>query len=107
MLVGSEQRALNLQALLREQKIRSAVDFQLHDLPAPGGVTIAVGGLSAGFDYVGSGWAVLTEGQGQTRRRTKRLKRSEDRRRVDSFTDLSPATSSFTSTTASAGSWAW
>ena len=66
------------------------MDFQLHDLPAPGGVTIAVGGLSAGFDYVGSGWAVLTEGQGQTRRRTKRLKRSEDRRRVDSFTDLSP-----------------
>ena len=90
VLVGSEQRALNLQALLREQKIRSAVDFQLHDLPAPGGVTIAVGGLSAGFDYVGSGWAVLTEGQGQSRRRTKRLKRSEDRRRVDSFTDLSP-----------------
>ena len=39
---------------------------------------------------MGSGWAVLTEGQGQTRRRAKRLKRSEDRRRVDSFTDLSP-----------------
>ena len=43
------------QALLRERKLRSAVDFQLHNLPQPGGVTIAVGGLSSGFDYVGSG----------------------------------------------------
>ena len=90
VLVASEQRALNLQALLRERKLRSAVDFQLHNLPQPGGVAIAVGGLSSGFDYVGSGWAVLAEGQGQKRRRIKRLKRSEDRRRVDSFTDLSP-----------------
>ena len=63
VLVGSEQRALNLQSLLREQKIRSAVDFQLHEMPQPGGVTIAVGGLSAGFEYPGSGWAVLTEGR--------------------------------------------
>ena len=58
VLVGSEQQALNLQALLREKKIRSAVDFQLHELPAPGGITIAVGGLSAGFDYIGCPWAV-------------------------------------------------
>ena len=90
VLVASQQRALNLQALLRERKIRSAVDFQLHALPQPGGVTIAVGALSSGFDYVGSGWAVLAEGQGQQRRRAKRLKRAEDRRRVDAFTDLSP-----------------
>ena len=90
VLVGSEQRALNLQALLRERKIRSAVDFQLHDLPRPGGVSIAVGGLSSGFDYMGSGWAVLTEGQGQRRRPAKRLRHAQDRRRVDSFTDLSP-----------------
>ena len=90
VLVGSEQRALNLQAMLRERGIRSAVDFQLHGLPQPRGVTIAVGGLSSGFDYVGSGWAVLTENQGQPRRRAKRLKHSEDRRKVSSFTDLSP-----------------
>ena len=91
VLVGSEQRALNLQALLRERKIRCAVDFLLHDLPRPGGVTIAVGSLSSGFDYVGSGWAVLSEGDGSGRRRRgKRLKHAQDRRRVDSFTDLSP-----------------
>ena len=34
VLVSSEQRALNLQSLLREQKMTTAVDFQLHDLPA-------------------------------------------------------------------------
>ncbi len=90
VLVGSEQRALNLQSLLRERKIRSAVDFQLHALPQPGGITIAVGGLSAGFDYIGCPYAVLTEGAGEPRRKGKRLKHAADRRKVDSFTDLSP-----------------
>ena len=90
VLVGSEQRALNLQSMLRERKIRSAVDFQLHDLPQPGGITIAVGGLSAGFDYIGCPYAVLTEGGSEPKRRGKRLKNAADRRKVDSFTDLSP-----------------
>lgn len=90
VLVGSEQRALNLQSMLRERKVRSAVDFQLHDLPQPGGITIAVGGLSAGFDYIGSPYAVLTEGGNEPRRKSKRLKHAADRRKVDSFTDLSP-----------------
>ena len=90
VLVGSEQRALNLQSLLRERKIRSAVDFQLHDLPQPGGITIAVGGLSAGFDYIGCPCTVLTEGGNEPRRKGKRLKHAADRRKVDSFTDLSP-----------------
>ncbi len=90
VLVGGEQRALNLQSLLREHKVRSAVDFQLHELPKPGGITIAVGGLSAGFDYGGCPWAVLAEGGSEPRRRVRRLKRAEDRRRVDSFTDLTP-----------------
>ncbi len=90
VLVGSEQRALNLQALLRERKIRSAVDFQLHALPQPGGITIAVGGLSAGFDYIGCPYAVLTEGGNEPRRKGRRLKHAADRRKVDSFTDLTP-----------------
>ncbi|MDE6280307.1 MAG: DEAD/DEAH box helicase [Oscillospiraceae bacterium] len=90
VLVGSEQRALNLQSMLRERKVRSAVDFQLHELPRPGGITIAVGGLSAGFDYIGCPYAVLTEGGNEPRRKGKRLKNAADRRKVDSFTDLSP-----------------
>ena len=90
VLVGGEQRALNLQSLLREHKVRSAVDFQLHELPKAGGITIAVGGLSAGYDYVGCPYAVLTEGSDQPRKKGKRLKNAADRRKVDSFTDLSP-----------------
>ena len=90
VLVGGERRALNLQSMLRERKVRSAVDFQLHELPRPGGITIAVGGLSAGFDYIGCPYAVLTEGGDGPRKRGKRLKHAADRRRVDSFTDLSP-----------------
>ena len=90
VLVGSEQRALNLQSLLRERKIRSAVDFQLHGLPQPGSITIAVGGLSAGFDYIGCPYAVLTEGADGPRKKGKRLKHAADRRKVDSFTDLTP-----------------
>ena len=90
VLVGGEQRALNLQSLLREQKVRSAVDFNLHELPPPGGITIAVGGLSAGFDYMGCPIAVLTEGKAERRKKSKRLKHASDRRKVDSFTDLSP-----------------
>ena len=90
VLVGSEQRALNLQSMLRERKIRSAVDFQLHDLPRPGDITIAVGGLSAGFDYIGCPFAVLTEGGNEPRKKGKRLKHAADRRKVDSFTDLTP-----------------
>ena len=89
-LVGSEQRALNLQALLRERGVRSAVDFQLHDLPQPGQIVIAVGGLSAGFDYVGCPWAVLTEGGSEPRKKGKRFKHAADRRKVGSFTDLVP-----------------
>ena len=90
VLVGSEQRALNLQSMLRERKVRSAVDFQLHELPQSGGITIAVGGLSAGFDYIGCPYAVLTEGGNEPRKKGKRLKHAADRRKVDSFTDLVP-----------------
>ena len=90
VLVSSEKRALNLQAMLRERQVRSAVDFQLHELPQPGGIVIAVGGLSAGFDYIGCPCAVLTEGGNEPRRKGKRLRHAADRRKVDSFTDLSP-----------------
>ena len=54
VLAAGEQRCLDLQAMLRERKVRSAVDFALHDLPGPGKAVICVGGLSAGFEYPGA-----------------------------------------------------
>lgn len=88
VLVSSEQRALNLQALLREQKIRSAVDFTLHDLPGPGQAVIAVGGLSAGMEYPGIRFAVLTEGQAVTGKKPK-PKAATNRQKLGSYADLS------------------
>ena len=73
VLVSSEGRALNLQTLLREQKMTTAVDFQLHNLPDYGKAVIAVGGVSAGMEYPVGRLAVLTEGQsalGKRRRST-------------------------------------
>jgi len=89
VLAGSEQRCLNLQTLLREQKIRSAVDFKLQTLPAPGQAVICRGGLSAGMEYPGARLAVLTEGQAAPVRK-KRAKAPTNREKLKSYADLSP-----------------
>ena len=90
VLAGSEQRALNLQSLLREQKIRAAVDFSLHELPKPGQTVIAVGGLSAGFEYPGCRFAVLTEGRAVPQHKRKTRKADSSRKKLESYADLSP-----------------
>ncbi|MGN0969058.1 MAG: transcription-repair coupling factor [Oscillospiraceae bacterium] len=89
VLVGSEQRALNLQALLREQKRKTAVDFQLHELPAPGKAVISVGGLSAGVEYAGAKVAILTEGQAVPAKKSRK-KDTTNRQKLQSYADLSP-----------------
>ena len=89
VLVSSEQRALNLQALLREQKMTTAVDFQLHELPAYGKAVIAVGGLTAGMEYPVGRFAVLTEGQSLLGKK-RRSKPVTNRQKLGSYADLSP-----------------
>ena len=89
VLVSSEQRALNLQALLREQKMTTAVDFQLHELPGYGKAVIAVGGLTAGMEYPGGRFAVLTEGQSLLGKK-RRSKPVTNRQKLGSYADLSP-----------------
>ena len=89
VLAGGEQRCLNLQSLLREEKVRSAVDFALHDLPGPGQAVLCVGGLSAGFEYPDAKLAVLTEGRPAAPRRP-RPKKQTNRQKLDSYADLSP-----------------
>ncbi len=89
VLVSSEQRALNLQSLMRENKVKAAVDFQLHDLPKPGGAVIAVGGLSAGMEWPDAKTAILTEGSPAAKRKPK-ARAVTGRQRLESFTDLSP-----------------
>ena len=88
VLAGGEQRCLNLQSLLREEKVRSAVDFALHDLPGPGQAVLCVGGLSAGFEYPDAKLAVLTEGRPAAPKKP-RPKKQTSRQKLDSYADLS------------------
>ncbi|MDD5939138.1 MAG: transcription-repair coupling factor [Clostridiales bacterium] len=89
VLAGTEQRCLNLQSLLREQKLRTAVDFQLHALPEPGGAVICRGGLSAGMEYPSARLAILTEGQAAPVKK-KKPKAPTNREKLKSYADLSP-----------------
>ena len=108
LLASSRRKADALQAMLREKRVFSAVDERLHDLPAPGRITIAVGGLSAGFDFPDGKFAVLAEGEALPARspRTRRPKADPTTRWNPSPT-WPPGTWWSTSTTASAGLWAW
>ena len=90
VLVSGEQRALDLQNLLREQKVKSAVEFSPRGLPKPGQITITVGGLSAGLEYPDLKLAVLTEGSHQTYKKPKPRKTATNRQKLKSFTDLTP-----------------
>ncbi len=91
VLCAGEQRALNLHALLREQKLPAAVDFKLGRLPGPGEILLTVGALSAGMEYPGIKLAVLAEGRGgAAARKPRRPKADSSRRKLQSFTDLSP-----------------
>jgi transcription-repair coupling factor (superfamily II helicase) len=90
VLVAGEQRALDLQALLREQKVKSAVEFQLTQLPQPGQTVITVGGLSGGLEYPAIQLAVVTEGDHTAARRTKPRKEVTNRQKLKSYADLTP-----------------
>ena len=91
LLTSSRRKADALQSMLQEREIPAALDEHLSALPSPGGVTIAVGSLSAGFDYPDGKFAVLTEGSGPPPRKSKRRANARDsRQRLESFTDLAP-----------------
>ena len=91
VLVPGERRALDLQAMLRENKVRAAVDFTLHALPGPGEIVLAVGGLSAGMEYPAAKLAVLTEGRAAPPAKKRKLKKdTSSRQKLASYADLSP-----------------
>jgi len=90
VLVSGEQRALDLQNLLREQKVKSAVDFALKELPKPGQTVITVGGLSAGLEYPNLKLAVVTEGSGVAIKKPRAKKDATNRQKLKSYADLAP-----------------
>ena len=93
VLVSGEQRALDLQGLLREQKVKSAVDFQMKELPRPGQTVITVGGLSGGMEYPSIQLAVITEGDPRAIKKPRARKDATNRQKLKSYADLSPPSS--------------
>lgn len=91
ILTASRRKADALQSMLRDQKVFAAVDEALHELPEPGRIIIATGGLSAGFDFPDGKFAVLAESAAPPPRKRRRSKAAkENGKRLESFTDLAP-----------------
>ena len=93
VLAPTRRKADTLQELLREQQIAAAVDENLSALPQAGETLLAVGSLSAGFDFPDGRFAVLTEGSAPPpprQRRTHPRAKAANRQKLESFTDLSP-----------------
>ncbi len=93
LLTSTRRKAEALQAMLREKKVFAALDEALHDLPRPGCITLAVGSLSAGFDFPDGKFALLTEGEAPPPRKPRARRTKADpstRQRLESFTDLAP-----------------
>ena len=91
VLVSGEQKALDLQTLLREKKVKAAVDFRMKELPRPGTTVITLGGLSAGLEYPDLRLVVLTEGTRSLKKERPKAKRgATNRQKLSSFTDLHP-----------------
>ena len=94
VLCGSEPRAKNLLRLLEERGIRARPDFQNETPPRPGEIVVGLGALSVGCELPQLRLAILTEGQlteaSAGKKSVKRRKTDENRKKLQSYTDLSP-----------------
>ena len=90
VLASGQQRALEVQSLLREQKLPAAVEFQLGQLPRPGQTVVTTGGLSCGLEYPSIHLAVLAEGERQPVKKPRPRRENTNRQKLKSYTDLAP-----------------
>lgn len=94
LLCGHPSRCRNLQRMLEERGIPSALDFSLSEMPHSGTVRIAQGALSAGAEYPQLRLAILTEGQLTTpsagKRTAPKAAQKDHRQKLLSYTDLTP-----------------
>ena len=92
VLAGDERRAKTLQDFFHDKGIDAIIDPALKRMPEAGQCRIAVGAVSAGFEYPALRLTVLTDAQlvrarGKTARAGKKL--PPNRQRIESYTDLS------------------
>ena len=93
VLCGGQRRGEILKELLAKSGLNALLSFPLTKLPQPGQILIAGGSLPAGIEYPTLKFAILTEGQiavRQERKRVRAPKKATNRKKLDSFTDLTP-----------------
>lgn len=93
VLFQTQGRAKAFSDLLEEEGVPCRLDLELRTLPEPGSAVVAVGSVSAGYEY--PGFALIAEGGGAERRRGRRSsaktpKKRDNRQKLLSFTDLEP-----------------
>ncbi len=93
VLCGGRRRGEILKEMLQAQGVAAMLAFPCTALPQPGQILITDGSLPAGMEYPDLKFAVLTEGQILARADRKKKtppKRATNRKKLDSFTDLTP-----------------
>ena len=93
VLCGGKRRGEILKGMLAEQSVDALLAFPATRLPQAGQILLADGSLPAGMEYPELKYAILTEGQLMTRtapKKTARPKKATNRKKLDSFTDLTP-----------------
>ena len=92
VLCGGQRRGEILKGMLAEQGVDALLAFPAKTLPQAGQILLTDGSLPAGLEYPELKMAVLTEGQLMARQPAKkaRPKKATNRRKLDSFTDLTP-----------------
>ncbi|MBQ9686484.1 MAG: transcription-repair coupling factor [Oscillospiraceae bacterium] len=92
VLAADERRAKVLQEFFHDKGVDALIDQKLTKLPEPGRCAIAIGAVSAGFEYPALRLAVLTDSQimrGRGKRAQAGKKLPPNRQRIDSCADLS------------------
>ena len=93
VLCGGQRRGEILKDLLARSGLNALLAFPLTKLPQEGQILIAGGSLPAGLEYPTLKFAILTEGQIAVRQERKKVrppKKATNRKKLDSFTDLTP-----------------
>ena len=93
VLCGNRRRGEILAQLLREKNLSAFMAFPLMKLPKAGQILLTDGALPFGIEYPELRFAILTEGQLLAQSAQKPIKKRQsrsNRRKLDSFTDLTP-----------------
>ncbi|NLM61503.1 MAG: transcription-repair coupling factor [Clostridiales bacterium] len=91
VLCKNETSARNLSEILHNNGISATLDLGLRKLPEKGHCTVALGSVSAGFEYPAIRFAVITEGQIAAERfKSRKVRKKSSRERVRSYEDLTP-----------------